>query len=75
LIPFKTSYLGLASTATQLEDQIIVLFELHELAILRLQDDDTFGFVGTAYIHGIMRGEALKGLAQGVFRQQRVSIR
>jgi hypothetical protein len=34
-----TSYLGLASTATQHGDQIIVLFELHELAILRLQDD------------------------------------
>lgn len=75
LILSKTRYLALASKATQPGDQIFVLFGLHEPTILRPQDDGTFKFVGTAYVHGIMKGEALKGLAQGVFRQQRVSIR
>jgi hypothetical protein len=75
LILSKTRYLALASKATQPGDQIFVLFGLHELAILRPQDDGTFKFVGTAYVHGFMKGEALEGWRQGEFRQQRVSIR
>jgi hypothetical protein len=75
LILSKTRYLALASKATQPGDQIFVLFGLHELAILRPQDDGTFKFVGTAYVHGFMKGEALKGWQEGEFRQQRVSIR
>jgi hypothetical protein len=74
LILSKTRFLALASKATQPGDQIFVLFGLHELAILRPQDDGTFKFVGTAYVHGFMKGEALKGWQQGEFRQ-RVSIR
>jgi hypothetical protein len=75
LILSKTRYLALVSKATQPGDQIFVLFGLHELAILRPQDDGTFKFVGTAYVHGFMKGEALKGQQQGKFRQQRVGIR
>jgi hypothetical protein len=75
LILSKTRYLALAPKATQPRDQIFVLFGLHEPAILRPQDDGTFKFVGTAYVHGFMKGEALKGWQAGEFRQQRVSIR
>jgi hypothetical protein len=74
LILSKKRYLALASKATQPGDQIFVLFGLHEPAILRPQDDGTFKFVGTAYVHGLMKGEALNGWLHK-FRQQRVSIR
>jgi hypothetical protein len=68
-------HLGRASKATEPGDHIFIRFGLHELAILRPQEDGTYKFIGTAYVHGIMKGEALKGLEQGIFQQKRVSIR
>ena len=71
----KRRYLGLASKATEPGDQIFVLFEPFEPVILRAQDDGTFKFIGTAYVHGIIKGEALRDVEQGVLRHEGVNIR
>jgi hypothetical protein len=74
LILSTKRYLGLASKATEPGDHIFVLSGLLEPAILRLQEGGTYKFVGIAYVHGIMKGEAWKDLERELFRQQRVSI-
>jgi hypothetical protein len=71
----KGRYLGLAPSLSQPGDQVVVLFGLREPAILRPQQDGSYIFLGTAYIHGLMRGEALRGLSDGNFAVERVTIR
>jgi hypothetical protein len=75
LILSKGRYLGLAPALTKPGDQIFILFGLHEPAILRPQADSTYVFIGTAYVHGIMKGEALKDLDAGIFKRERMTIR
>lgn len=48
-------YLGLSPEVAG--DQIFVLLGLYQLVILRPQESGSFKFVGTAYVHGLMRGE------------------
>lgn len=68
-------YLGLAPEAVESGDQVFALFGLRQLAILRPQDDDTYKFVGTAYVHGLMRGEWQEDLKLGLYESRIVTIR
>jgi hypothetical protein len=71
----KQGYLGLAPKVSRSGDYIFILFGLQEPAILRKQDDGSFLFIGTAYVHGLMNGEALKMLEEGVSVKERVTLR
>jgi hypothetical protein len=75
LVLSKNRYLGLAPKLSKPGDYIFILFGLSEPAILRPQADGSYIFIGTAYVHGVMKGEALKDLEEGVFTGERVAIR
>jgi hypothetical protein len=75
LILSENRYLGLAPKLSKPGDHIFILFGLSEPAILRPQADSSYAFVGTAYVHGVMEGEALQDLEKGVFIRERVIIR
>jgi hypothetical protein len=75
LVLSKNRYLGLAPKLSKPGDHIFILFGLSEPAILRPQADGSYIFIGTAYVHGVMKGEALKDLEEGVFTRERVTIR
>lgn len=71
----KGRYLRLAPLLSQPGDKIFILFGLQEPAILRPRPDGSYLFVGTAYVHGLMRGEVLKDLNNGYFNVERVTMR
>jgi hypothetical protein len=71
----KDRYLGLAPLVSQPGDKVSILFGLQEPAILRPKPGGSYIFVGTAYIHGLMRGDALRGLRDGVFTVEQVTLK
>jgi len=75
LVLSKNRYLGLAPKLSKPGDHIFILFGLSEPAILRPQADGSYIFIGTAYVHGVMKGEALKDLEEGIFTRERLTIR
>jgi len=75
LVLSERNYLGLAPFLAQPGDAIFILSGLREPAILRPSRDGAYHFIGTAYIHGIMNGEALEAFYRGVFKRERVTLR
>ncbi|KAL2071928.1 hypothetical protein VTL71DRAFT_13163 [Oculimacula yallundae] len=54
----KQEYRGLAPPKAQRSDIVCILFGCSVPVILSKQDDGSFKFIGEAYIHGVMDGEA-----------------
>jgi hypothetical protein len=51
--------LGLVPEDTEPEDSVCILFGCDVPVVLRKQDNDTWKFIGEAYVHGVMDGEAM----------------
>ena len=67
--------LGLAPLATRAGDHIFILYGLNTPIILRPREDGAYTVVGVAYIHSVMDGEALSGLEDGTFHDERLALR
>ena len=62
LMTTNEGHLGLASRATQQGDLVCILFGCDVPAILRLDESGTYSWIGEAYMHGIMEGQAMDWL-------------
>ena len=71
----RQGYLCLGSKVLRAGDYIFILFALQEPAILRKHKDGLHAFVGTAYVHGIMKGELLEVAKKSVSQGLDVPIR
>lgn len=67
--------LGLAPSSTRHGDSVCIIFGLHMPAILRARGDGTWVFVGPAYIAGLMEGQALAGLEEGIYTKRMFEMR
>jgi hypothetical protein len=67
--------LGLAPSSTRHGDSVCIIFGLNMPAILRPRGDGTWTFVGPAYIPGLMEGEALAGLEEGIYTKRMFEMR
>jgi hypothetical protein len=67
--------LGLAPSSTRHGDIVCIISGLNLPAILRLRGDGTWTFVGTAYIPGLMEGQALAGLEEGIYTKRMFEMR
>jgi hypothetical protein len=56
----SNGYLGRAAHGSVIGDKICIFFGASVPFVLRERDDGGFMFVGEAYVHGLMDGEALK---------------
>jgi hypothetical protein len=64
-----SGHLGLGNHHMVAGDVIAILFGLHVPCVLRPLSDkpeDGYAFIGEAYLHGAMNGEAIKDLPKGV---------
>ena len=61
MITTEAGYVGLGSNACKSGDIVCIIFGCSTPIILR-RKENAFQLVGEAYIHGIMNGEALKGI-------------
>jgi hypothetical protein len=71
----KERYLGLAPAATKAGDRVVILLGLRMPAILRPQENGSWQFVGVTYIPGLMEGEAMKDLEDGVYKMEKFVLR
>jgi len=69
----KERRMGLAPPRTQRNDIICILLGCSVPIILR-QDGQNFMLLGESYTHGLMHGEALKGVETGLFTLQEFRI-
>jgi hypothetical protein len=56
----SNGYLGRAVKGSVIGDKICIFFGASVPFVLRERDDGGYMFVGEAYVHGLMDGEALK---------------
>ena len=49
------------TSQTTQEDRLCILFSCDVPVVLRYHEDGFWSFIGEAYVHGIMDGEALDG--------------
>jgi hypothetical protein len=75
LILTKERYLGLAPAAPKSGDHVVILLGLKMPAILRPQENGLWQFVGVTYIPGLMEGEAMKELEEGVYKMEKFVLR
>ncbi|KAH7174235.1 heterokaryon incompatibility protein-domain-containing protein [Fusarium flagelliforme] len=60
-----SGHMGLAHHEVLEGDVIAVVMGMHWPVVLRERDDGGYRFVGDAYCHGVMNGEALTGIVDG----------
>jgi hypothetical protein len=74
--PFLASkgYIGLGPSVLQKDDVVVVLFGCMVPFILRPQGGE-YRLVGEAYVHGIMKGEAIEMWREGKLSQQTFCLR
>jgi Heterokaryon incompatibility protein (HET) len=75
LILSENRHLGLVPFATKKGDRIFILYGLHVPVILRPNKDGSYAFIGVAYVYGVMHGEALTSLYDGVYKPEKVALR
>lgn len=75
LIRSKSGYIGLASSSTLPGDKICVLHGFHAPVILRPRADGSYTFIGDAYIHALMDGEAVDPKHKANFKEEHFVIR
>lgn len=53
---------------------IAILYGLSTPAILREQEDGTYIWIGDAYIHGVMKGEAVVDPEKGLYQEEVLTL-
>ena len=69
----QDGYIGLCCTDVQPGDEIVILLGGHRPAVLRPVEGG-YKFMGFAYVHGLMDGEAMAGLATGQYQMQEITL-
>ena len=67
--------LGLAPKDTKVGDEVFILWGFRTPAILRKRPDDTYTWIGDAYMHGMMCGEAIRDLERGLYIEETIGLR
>lgn len=75
LIISAGGYIGLAPSCTLAGDRICVLHGFHVPVILRPRADHSYTFVGDAYVHALMDGEAVAPRQATKFEEEEFVIR
>ncbi|KAI1742242.1 heterokaryon incompatibility protein-domain-containing protein [Xylaria scruposa] len=70
----RSKHMGLANEQIQKGDVVCILFRCPRPVVLR-KVDDHYMFIGDAYFHGWMHGEAITKLQEGLLRKQCFRIR
>lgn len=68
----RNGYMAMVPDSTQKGDILCVLYQGRAPFVLRLspaQDENTFLFIGPAYVHGFMDGEAVTWLEEGKLQE------
>jgi hypothetical protein len=73
LITTEKGYIGLAVNSCVRGDIVCVVFGCSTPVLLR-RVGDHYIFLGEAYLHGIMHGEAIDGLGSGEFKEESFCI-
>ena len=71
----NSGYLGIASDLIAPGDQVCVIFGCPTPFILRPRDNGGYIFVGAAYAHGIMMGEAVEMMQSGKLKIQDLTLK
>lgn len=58
----------------QLNDEIWVLYGSAACHVLRNNGDGIHAFIGEAYVHGLMQGEAIQMLKDGLLEETTVTL-
>lgn len=69
LVISEKGYLGIVPPHTQAGDIVCVLFGCSMPVILR-KAENHYIFIGESYVHGIMDGEAIQQMNEGLFKQE-----
>lgn len=75
LIYSTRGYIGLAPSSTLPGDKICVLYGFYAPVILRPHPDNAYTFIGDAYIHALMDGEAVAPRKTKKHKAETFSIR
>ncbi|KAM7187196.1 hypothetical protein V8F33_011375 [Rhypophila sp. PSN 637] len=68
-------YISLAVSAARHDDDLCIALGASVLVILRRRGDGScYTFVGEAYVHGLMNGEAIKLMEEGGLKLEQVDI-
>ena len=66
-------YMALVNIQGEVEDKIFVLFGGSMLYVLRPKDDK-YILIGECYVHGLMDGEAMRYLREGLVSEEDIFI-
>ncbi|MCJ1296179.1 hypothetical protein MMC34_007745 [Xylographa carneopallida] len=69
----QDKYMGLYPLATRPGDKIFILLDGSMPAVLRPVDGG-YKLIGFAYAHGLMDGEAMAGLENGMYKLERITL-
>ncbi len=73
LITTNRGYMGLAPAATAPQDKVCILLGCNVPLVLR-PHGETYEIIGECYIHGIMKGEAMQLIDEGIAHIEEISI-
>ncbi|KAF7919100.1 uncharacterized protein EAE98_009420 [Botrytis deweyae] len=64
-----SGYIGYVPNETKRGDTICILYGMDVPVVLRKNQDKTFEVIGPCYVHGVMEGELMNDLQNGVFEE------
>ncbi|KAF7888769.1 hypothetical protein EAF00_009069 [Botryotinia globosa] len=67
LLVTASGYIGHVPNDTQCGDATCILYGMDGLVVLRQSQDGTYELIGPCYVHGVMAGELMDDMQNGVF--------
>ncbi|TGO76834.1 hypothetical protein BELL_0134g00060 [Botrytis elliptica] len=64
-----SGYIGYVPNETKRGDTICILYGMDVPVVLRKNQDKTFEVIGPCYVHGVMEGELMNDMQNGVFEE------
>ncbi|TGO08957.1 hypothetical protein BTUL_0184g00040 [Botrytis tulipae] len=74
LLVTESGYIGYVPNETRRGDTICILYGMDVPVVLRQNQDGTFELIGPCYVHGVMEGELMDDMQNGVFEERIFNI-
>ncbi|TGO40085.1 hypothetical protein BHYA_0042g00160 [Botrytis hyacinthi] len=69
-----SGYIGYVPNETRRGDTIYILYGMDVPVVLRQNQDGTFELIGPCYVYGVMEGESMDDMQNGVFKERIFNI-
>ncbi|KAF7919348.1 uncharacterized protein EAE97_011680 [Botrytis byssoidea] len=70
LLVTASGYIGFVPNETKRGDKICILYGMDVPVVLRKNQDGTYELIGPCYVHGVMEGELMNDMQNGVFEER-----